>query len=44
MKTSELQGAALNWAVAKCEGVALGGDVLFLFDGREVTTTQQTGR
>ncbi len=23
MKTSELQGAALDWAVAKCEGVAV---------------------
>ena len=24
MKTSELQGAALDWAVAKCEGITLG--------------------
>lgn len=23
MKTAELQGAALDWAVAKCEGIAL---------------------
>ena len=24
MRTSELQGAALDWAVAKCEGITLG--------------------
>jgi hypothetical protein len=25
IKTSELKGAALDWAVAKCEGLKLGG-------------------
>ena len=34
MKTSELQGAALDWAVAKCEGVAL--DPNLLKDGHAV--------
>ena len=27
MKTNELSGAALNWAVAKCEGVINGNDL-----------------
>ena len=27
MKTSELTGAALDWAVAKCEGVVNGDDL-----------------
>ena len=37
MKTSELQGAALDWAVAKCEGVEVrllnGGTEMMLRDG-----------
>ena len=36
MKTSELQGAALDWAVAKCEGLdirRLSGGELLLADG-----------
>ena len=32
MKTSELTGAALNWAVAKCEGIPL------VFKGRKWST------
>ena len=34
MKVNELQGAALDWAVAKCEGVAL--DPNLLKDGHAV--------
>ena len=35
MKTSELTGAALDWAVAKCEGIGLGprGSVVYYFEG-----------
>ena len=35
MKTSELTGAALDWAVAKCEGIGLGpqGFVVYYFEG-----------
>ena len=37
MKTSELQGGALDWAVAKCEGVEVrllnGGTEMMLRDG-----------
>ena len=35
MKTSELTGAALNWAVAKCEGIGLGprGFVVYYHEG-----------
>jgi hypothetical protein len=35
MKTSELSGAALDWAVAKCEGIGLGprGSVVYYFEG-----------
>jgi len=36
MKTSELQGAALDWAVAKCEGIELSNGCYnrLLVDGR----------
>ena len=34
MKTSDLKGAALDWAVAKCEGVTL--DPNLLKDGHDV--------
>jgi hypothetical protein len=35
IKTSELTGAALNWAVAKCEGVSfVHGDCEYELDGR----------
>jgi hypothetical protein len=35
MKTSELTGAALDWAVAKCEGIGLGprGSVVYYHEG-----------
>jgi hypothetical protein len=35
MKTSELTGAALDWAVAKCEGIGLGprGLVVYYYEG-----------
>ena len=35
MKTSELTGAALDWAVAKCEGIGLGprGLVVYYHEG-----------
>jgi hypothetical protein len=35
MKTAELTGAALDWAVAKCEGVGLGprGFVVYYYEG-----------
>jgi hypothetical protein len=35
MKTSELTGAALDWAVAKCEGVVKGDslDIGFILEG-----------
>lgn len=33
VETSQMTGPALRWAVAKCEGVLLNGEVLFLFDG-----------
>ena len=35
IKTSELTGAALDWAVAKCEGLGLGprGFVVYYHDG-----------
>ena len=35
MKTAELTGAALDWAVAKCEGIGLGprGSVVYYFEG-----------
>lgn len=36
MKTSELQGAALDWAVAKCEGIETknySGALTILYDG-----------
>ena len=35
MKTSELTGAALDWAVAKCEGIGLGprGFVVYYHEG-----------
>jgi hypothetical protein len=35
MKTCELTGAALDWAVAKCEGIGLGprGSVVYYHDG-----------
>jgi hypothetical protein len=35
IKTSELTGAALDWAVAKCEGIGLGprGSVVYYFEG-----------
>ena len=35
MKTSELTGNALDWAVAKCEGIGLGprGSVVYYFEG-----------
>ena len=32
-KVSEASGPVLDWMVAKCEGVSLDGEVLFLFDG-----------
>ena len=37
MKTSELQGAALDWAVAKCEGreVSVIGDSVLLWVGKD---------
>lgn len=34
MKTSELTGAALDWAVAKCEGVTEGKDKAWYYDRR----------
>ena len=34
MKTSELTGAALDWAVAKCEGVTEGKDGAWYYDRR----------
>ena len=34
MKTSELTGAALDWAVAKCEGVTEGKDSAWYYDRR----------
>ena len=34
MKTSELTGAALDWAVAKCEGHADGKDFAWYYDRR----------
>jgi hypothetical protein len=36
LKTSELQGAVLDWAVAKCEGIELRNGMLqrLLIDGR----------
>ena len=34
MKTSELIGAALDWAVAKCEGVTEGKDGAWYYDRR----------
>jgi hypothetical protein len=35
MRTNELTGAALDWAVAKCEGIGLGprGFVVYYFEG-----------
>jgi hypothetical protein len=35
MKTSELTGAALDWAVAKCEGIGIGprGSVVYYHEG-----------
>ena len=35
MKTSELTGAALDWVVAKCEGIGLGprGLVVYYYEG-----------
>ena len=35
IKTSELTGAALDWAVAKCEGIGLGprGSVVYYHEG-----------
>ena len=41
MKTNELTGAALDWAVAKCEGV-INGDALdtgFILEGGYVPST-----
>ena len=35
MKTSELQGAALDWAVAKCEGFCK-GDFAWYYDRRDI--------
>lgn len=35
MKTSELTGAALDWAVAKCEGVTEGKDSAWYYDRRD---------
>ena len=35
MKTSELTGAALDWAVAKCEGVTEGKDSAWYYDSRD---------
>lgn len=34
MKTAKLTGAALNWAVAKCEGVTEGKDSAWYYDRR----------
>lgn len=41
MRTSELQGAALDWAVAKCEGVINGGDldIGFVLEGGYTPST-----
>ena len=35
MKTSELTGAALDWAVAKCEGITEGKDKAWYYDRRD---------
>jgi hypothetical protein len=35
MKTSELTGAALDWAVAKCEGYADKNDFAWYYDRRD---------
>ena len=35
MRTSELTGAALDWAVAKCEGVTEGKDSAWYYDRRD---------
>ena len=35
MKTSELTGAALDWAVAKCEGITEGKDSAWYYDRRD---------
>ena len=34
MKTNELTGAALDWAVAKCEGITEGKDSAWYYDRR----------
>lgn len=41
MKTSELTGTALDWAVAKCEGVINGGDldIGFVLEGGYTPST-----
>jgi hypothetical protein len=41
VKTNELQGAALDWAVAKCEGVINGGDldIGFVLEGGYTPST-----
>lgn len=41
IKTSELQGAALDWAVAKCEGVIKGDalDIGFILEGGYTPST-----
>ena len=48
MKTSELTGAALDWAVAKCEGVIKGDalDIVFILEGGYTPSTDwaQGGR
>lgn len=38
MKTSELTGAALDWAVAKCEGITEGKDKAWYYDRRDAYT------
>ena len=35
MRTSELTGAALDWAVAKCEGITEGKDSAWYYDRRD---------
>lgn len=34
MKTSELSGPALDWAVAKCDGITSGKDFAWFYDRR----------
>lgn len=38
MKTAELTGAALDWAVAKCEGITEGKDKAWYYDRRDAYT------